>query len=201
MATTPSGEILSVRIDTESEHNVLSLNCAKRIQVEIRPLEVVLRGFGEGLTLTDGEAKMTIYIDSINLELTALVTTETVSNVDLILGQPMLRDENIILKMEGCVKKLSRFSDEFRDLTLTEDGGKRTERLVRRTVLVPNTMTMVENSLTESVPGGIWMMPAKVMGNGRSCIAVAGSVLGPNRNIAILAATNLGKEVVEWPEK
>lgn len=150
--------------------------------------------------LVEGETKVMITIDSSNLELVSLVTEKAVAKIDLILRQPILKNDDIILKVGEGVAKLLRLNDMFSNLTLSEDCRTRMGHLVTRTVLVPDTMTMVDIALIDSASGGIWTMPAKVMKNGQSCVAVTGCVLRWNRNTAMLGITNLGEETVEWSE-
>ena len=93
-----NGEHILVYLDTGSEFNIITLACVQRMQVSgIRPSTTVLWGFGGGSVSGVGEITLGITIDGVALNVDAFVVECGLSDVDLLLGQPALNGDIVLV--------------------------------------------------------------------------------------------------------
>lgn len=92
-----NGIQLIAYIDTGSKLNILTINMAKTLQLEIHPSAVVLKGFGGGCIQSLGRCEIAVLIDGLVLKGNTEVTNCSMADIDLIIGQTMINQENTSL--------------------------------------------------------------------------------------------------------
>ena len=106
MATTDQGERVRVYLDTGSERSLITDECVKRLALAIRPNDTVLKGFGGYTTTAVGEVSVVLTIDGVELAVEALVTSCSLANAEVLLGQPTWATGGVTLVVQGGKAKL-----------------------------------------------------------------------------------------------
>ncbi|KYB25116.1 hypothetical protein TcasGA2_TC031350 [Tribolium castaneum] len=134
-----------------------------------------VRQYGVRYTNPTCEVKLSISIDTVKIELEALVVEKMISNVDLILGQPTLSKGDVVL---GGETELSQVSDLLGSLSVGDYG----EMPKRKVVLSenPDCVTMVEVVLSEFEAEGNWAISPKLIGDGNNCVTLISPALTKN---------------------
>lgn len=91
------GHQLSAYIDTGSKLNILTLAAADELQLEIKPSSVIMKAFGGSCTHSLGTTEIIAVIDNLQLRGNVEVTDCDLPNIDLIMGQPMINQNNVSL--------------------------------------------------------------------------------------------------------
>lgn len=88
---------LNAYIDTGSKLNILTLEAATNLQLEIQPSAVIMKGFGGTCSHSHGTSRITVSIDNLELQGNVEITSYDLPNIDLIIGQPMINQNNVSL--------------------------------------------------------------------------------------------------------
>ncbi|CAK1592481.1 unnamed protein product [Parnassius mnemosyne] len=90
-------EKLVVYIDTGSKLNILTQNKATLLKLPIAASTTVMRGFGGTCIQSLGRSQITVHIDKICLSGYVEITNYELSDIDLIIGQPMINQSGVSL--------------------------------------------------------------------------------------------------------
>lgn len=94
---TVNGYSLIAYIDTGSKLNVLTSTNAGKMQLQIQPSNVVMKGFGGSCSLSLGTCNITVEVDNLVLKGDAEITNNDLPDIDLIIGQPMINQPYVSL--------------------------------------------------------------------------------------------------------
>lgn len=94
---TVNGFPLIAYIDTGSKLNILTYNNAVKLNLEMQPSNVIMKGFGGSCSASLGTCHISLIIDDLSLNGDVEITNCELSNVDLIIGQTIINQPNVSL--------------------------------------------------------------------------------------------------------
>lgn len=94
-----NGTHMKAYVDTGSELNVMSHAAARALDLQVKPTNVFLKGFTGGSVKALGEINLKLKIDEVEIETTAVTTDVDLSDVVLIIGQPVINDDRVVLQV------------------------------------------------------------------------------------------------------
>ena len=177
--------------------------CVQRMQVNgLRPTARVLRGFGGGLVSGLVEITIGINIVGLALNIDAIVVECGLSDVDLLLGQPALNGDVVLVVRNGVVT-LSPPEDLIKAITLGDEDlqGDVPKRLPVRVegdiTIEPGSITKVSVMVVGAKENGTYLVTALRHEEGNTWVAIPNTVLSGDE-AQELEVSNLGRQPLTW---
>ncbi|KAK9891712.1 hypothetical protein WA026_016510 [Henosepilachna vigintioctopunctata] len=164
------GTTLKIYIDTGSERNILTEKCFNALQgnFQVRPLSLVLKGFGGALCTVRGEIDLPLTVDGANFIIKAVIANCDLAGADLLLGQPALATPGVTLTVHDGKAKITceeRPEDIIRRISLDENDmeGRRNRRvlLLDNVTLAPGEEAEVPVVVEGAQSGEQCFLPAR----------------------------------------
>ncbi|CAK1578782.1 unnamed protein product [Parnassius mnemosyne] len=183
-------------LDTGSELNVMAQDAAKAIKVQIKPTNIILKGFN-GQARASGEFRFTLSVDEVEMEMTAVIANIDFGNFALIIGQPIINNKRIELNVTKNGVKISMTSCPERilgALDIVEAVSRFRVRVIEDTeVLVGDTLVKV---LVEVVNEGNVCTKPRQHSMGKVDYAIASMVI--RNGTGYLKVCNVGVVPFMW---
>lgn len=95
-------------LDTGSELNKLLKGASDALKLKLMPTNTVLKGFNGDTVRALGEVQFELSIDEVHVKTSAVVTNVDLGDISLIIGQTVVNQNDITLKVFQCGAHLSR---------------------------------------------------------------------------------------------
>lgn len=136
-------------VDTGSQVNVINTEIVRLLALNVKPTNIVLRGFSGGLLTSRGIVEFKLEIDDIQVQCTAHVTDVDMQDIHLLIGQPVINAPCVSLVVANGTATLRMDSDPETEFNVVNDASK----------------FRVVTSNKESLPPGASIIQVKVLEN------------------------------------
>lgn len=144
-----NGAFVKSYIDTGSQVNVLTSEVATLLGLEAKPASVTLKGFSGGCINSNGEVEFELEIDDLRMTCNAYLTDTDMSDVNLLIGQPVINSEGVSLVVHEGKATLQKELNFLSNLDAAE----------------ANNRFRVVTAASESLPPGISIIKVHIIGN------------------------------------
>jgi transposase InsO family protein len=88
-------------VDPGSSVVLIKEDAAKRLQLEMKHSDAVIKGFGGSETAVIGEVNIDLNIDEVEVKVPALVVPNAVQEIPILIGQPFVNHEGVMVVIRG----------------------------------------------------------------------------------------------------
>ncbi|CAG9767291.1 unnamed protein product [Ceutorhynchus assimilis] len=193
------GRSIKAYIDTGSKQNIIRRECFETLgDYQINPSSIVLKGFGGAMCTVKGEVTLPLTVDKV---VRALIADCELAGADILLGQPALATEGVVLTVHDGKAQLTstekeKAEDFIPNITLGDDE---TEAQVTEKVLALEDVTVSpgEESDILIVVEGLYQGEKGYGERNGAVVAIGNHVLEGGRSDG-LKVRNLGHRLVQW---
>ncbi|CAK1597720.1 unnamed protein product [Parnassius mnemosyne] len=187
-----AGRIFSGYLDTGAQLNVISLSAIKILNYDVRPTDALLKGFTGNTVPAMGRVNLTMTIDGLSFNTTAVVThTKLPAEVDILIGQPVINSEGISLvttQNSALLKENNVYDDSF--------SGKYKVTSCSDVQIQPQESIFVEVNIVGNSPAcDVCTSPRVHDLNNKYFVVPAALLTGQNGYLRIY---NMGREHLKW---
>lgn len=183
-------------LDTGSELNVMSKSAAQALKLKVKPNNTNLRGFAGTSVQAHGEVDFELCVDGVQMKTSAVITDVDLSKVVLIIGQPIINSEDIILHVSQKGAELrTATSNELNSIDVIEEADR------FRVQVADDVETPFGDSLIKviiqgaSSAGKICTKPRHYSMGGVEYVLASSVIHG---NEGYLRVCNIGVDPIKW---
>ncbi|XP_066258249.1 uncharacterized protein [Euwallacea similis] len=96
-------------LDTGSTINVANINVLNKTKLQLMPSNTVIKSFGGSMVIPKGIIKANILINKIEIHTEITIVNTQMNDIDIIIGQPILNQQNIMLEIKPNQVTLSKY--------------------------------------------------------------------------------------------
>ncbi|CAK1600031.1 unnamed protein product [Parnassius mnemosyne] len=111
-------------IDTGSQVNVLSTHVSRLLDLKINPTSIILKGFSGEHLPSCGEVGFKLEIDGIHIPCKAHLTDVDMGNIHLLVGQPIINSDGMVLEVREGKATLKQDIDFTRQMDVIEERAR-----------------------------------------------------------------------------
>lgn len=193
-----NGVYVKTYVDTGRQVNILKIEVAKLLGLDMKPSFIMLKGFNGSSVMSKGEVQFNLQLDGLDMVCTAHLTDVEMDGVNLLIGQPIINDEGVSLTVRNGTALLQMDEPDI---------------LTRMDVTEENERFKVTVASKERIPPGTSIIKVHIRGN-RS----GNDVVTPTRHFDLhgvtyslpatllcgsegyLKVVNTGSKDVDWSE-
>lgn len=144
-------------VDTGCSAVLVTNKLARRLKLKIEPTGVTIRGYSGGRSDALGTCEITLEVDLAVADVQALVVSDTVQEIPIIIGQTFLNSDNVVMVLKG--EKMRIFNKHLATLPEVEALPERKINLWARnaTVIPPNHVGRVEVTSDDDYQGEVFV--------------------------------------------
>lgn len=101
-----NGVPMTAYLDSGAKINVASTEVSRRLGLPLMPCEMLIGGFGGGITKAIGCHEVKINIENISFDTTLVITNCPMQKAQIILGQPIINDPKVNVTINGNTLKI-----------------------------------------------------------------------------------------------
>ncbi|XP_076274928.1 uncharacterized protein LOC143205776 [Rhynchophorus ferrugineus] len=109
-------------LDTGSQINVANMRVAKSLNLQLETPDTYIKGFGNQITYTKGQACLVMQINGVSVESTLHFVKTEMGNVDIIIGQPIINSGEIEIRISGEKVTLLKVTKKCNQVGTENDG-------------------------------------------------------------------------------
>lgn len=145
--------------DTGSQVNALSSHMSKLLNLEIKPTSTILKGFSGEHLPSRGEVVFDLEIDGINVPCKAHLTDVGMGNINLLVGQPIINHEGMMLVVSEGKATLKQDMDFTKHIDAVEERTRFKVVTTEKVCLLPGLSIIKVNVLDNDADQDIVTTP------------------------------------------
>ncbi|KAF7278390.1 hypothetical protein GWI33_008428 [Rhynchophorus ferrugineus] len=132
-------------LDTGSQINVAIIRVSKRLNLQPKPPDTYINGFGNQIIYTKGQTRLIILINGVSVESKLHFVKTEIGNVDIIIDQPIINSDDTEIKISGGKVTLMKVTKQgIKVKTKNYDqANKYNVQTVQAVESAPNTTAVV----------------------------------------------------------
>lgn len=147
--------------DSGAKVNVCNLEFYHKLNLPMQNCDLIVGGFGGTPVAAKGKVDVTLNIDDYTLQTQLIITEVHMGAMDIILGQPVINDPNLIVSISGStfsIKAKTSSTPEVLNIDTTVDENIKVTVKCKETTEIPaGHIMMIKVSLDQATPDTVFV--------------------------------------------
>lgn len=190
-----NGAFVKSYIDTGSQVNVLNIQVAKLLELEVTPTTIELKGFSGALIASRGEVNFRLEIDGLDVCCKAHLTDIDMNDINLLIGQPVINSDGVSLLVQNGTAVLQKAPGFPCEVNVSEESSRFAIKTMSDECLPPGT-SIIKVSIVGNTEGNNVVTPARHYELQDVSYSIPATVL--SGSTGYLKVINSGEKDVNW---